>query len=242
MITLKFLSGCFVAALAAQLALWPTAAAAQPAGHGISEAQAEISFREAVDDFISKQVVTNDYSRVRVRLYNLVRVYNPKIGWIAIAEFDGAVVPNKWMPGETQKYYHGIIKIAADKSGMPQAPVINEGQGLWESEAKVANLYKELQEDVGQWKDWVGDRMAPRAPSSTATVVPNVTGPQFPLPVGPPSTKPNTGDPAIRQKYAEMNALKTKCFDRNNPNRQKDCADYQKLYQELTGQIANIPF
>ncbi|MGO3930921.1 hypothetical protein [Rhodopseudomonas pseudopalustris] len=237
MINLRLVPQC-LAAVFALAALWPCSpASAQPANHGISEQQAEVSLREVVADFIAKQkeLATNDFSSPRVRLYNLVRVYNPKIGWITIAEFDGALVSKKWMPGETQKFYHGIIKIAADESGMPQAPVINEGQGLWESESKVADLHKELQEDVGQWSDWSGNPLAPPStPAGTAPVVPKVTapGPQIIPPPVPPS-RSSGGNEAITKKYAELNALNARCRDRNNPNMQKDCAEYQRLYQEM---------
>lgn len=251
MISLRLVSRCFVVALAAQLLLWPCGRlSAQPADHGISQQQAEVSLREVAAEFISqqKQGATNDYSTPRVRLYNLVRVYNRDIGWIFVAEFDGALVPIKWMPGEKQKFYHGIIKIAADKNGMPQAPVINEGQGLWESEAKVSDLYNDLREDVGPMSDWLGNPMAPPPPNPTANTppqAPNVAspGPQLTPPVNPPPTPPSNssggGNDPIKAQYAEIAEWKKKCDDPTNPNRPKDCEKYYELQRKLLGQLGN---
>lgn len=216
-------TGYVVAALLMQLAAWSvTGASAQPADHGISERQSQASLQELIDDFVGKQVVTNDYSKIRYRVYNVTRVYNQKLGWITIAEFDGAIVSDKSDPGEVQKFYHGLIKIVADENGMPQAPVINEGQGYDIMEGRVARLRDEL----------TGVYVPPRSPSQDDSPPAASDGGSVPS-IQQGMRTPSSGDEAIKKKYAELRAIQAKCRDQSNPNRQKDCEEYQRLYREM---------
>lgn len=223
----------FAVALALQGLLLSAGSAvrAQPADHGVSPRQAEQAIRDEINVFIATHP-SDQNSKVRVKISDLVRVYSKDVGWITVAVFDGAVVSDSSMPGQTQKFYHGLLKIISDRNKDVRM-VVNEGAGLDEMEATVATLRKELPETVGGWKEW-GGNPADMPPSDVSGKVPpevNVVPPQ----PGLNSRTPGPGNPALTEKYAEMNALNKKCHDPKNPNIREDCAEYQKMYQEMFG-------
>lgn len=161
-------------------------ASAQPADHGVQPWQAERAIRDFVNVFASQQVMTNDYSKIRVKISQVVPVYNKDVGWIYVAIFEGGVVPIPAGSNETQTYYHGILKIAADKSGVVHEAVVNEGQGLMPMTQKSSILQTDLPDHLGDWASWGGPPSNPGTASPTPTPTPQVTA-------NPPPTPPSSG-------------------------------------------------
>ncbi len=195
---------------------------------GVAPWQAERTFKDFARDFAAHQVVSDSGSKVRMKISEVQRVYNKDVGWIVVAIFEGGVVPDSPISGQTQTYYHGILKLAADKNGEIQPLVVNEGQGLWEMTASSLVLRDELQEKVGGWADW-GGNPADIQPSAEDNAAPPIDNGSGTGPTGPQGSHGPAGDQDIQALNAEMNAAKAKCSQTHDP---ADCDRYYKLYDK----------
>ncbi|MCM2472924.1 hypothetical protein HGO38_05470 [Rhizobium sp. CG5] len=184
------------------LALWmPLLASgsdvrAQPVDHGVQPWQAERAINDFVQVFIANQVLTNDYSRVRVKISQVTAVYNKDLGWIYVAIFEGAVVPDKADPDQMQTAYHGILKVSAEND---MEVIVNEGQGLMEMTTSSALLQQELPEMLGDWASWGGP------PSNPGSQQANQAPPTSPPPPQPGPTGSSSG-PSATKSQAEIRA------------------------------------
>lgn len=129
---------------------------AQPADHGVKAWQAERMIKDFVGVFKTQRGIIEPNNKVRVKISQIKRVYNKDVGWIVIAIFEGAVVPDVYDSKQMQPYYHGILKITADRRGVVQPLVVNEGQGLWKMTQRSAILHDELPQNLGGWVNWGG--------------------------------------------------------------------------------------
>lgn len=222
------------------------AVSAQPAGHGVQLWQAERAIREFVDVFVSNQVLANDYSKVRVKISEVRAVYNKEVGWIYVAIFEGGVVPNVYFPNQTQTYSHGILKVAADKSGVVHEAVVNEGKGLMQSTQKSSILYQQLHERPGDWASWGGSRKPPgtsQAATPKATVPQVAANPVVPTPSNTRSSgaKPTAAQAAIINEYHAAKNERDRARKQNPPpaNIQTLEARYQKAYVAYIDMASN---
>jgi hypothetical protein len=168
-----------VAAMAFGISLLSGAALAQPADHGIKAWQAEQVIKDFVTYFKSKAVITTSNNKVRVKISEVRRVYSKQFGWMVFADFQGAVVPDVYNDKQTQTYYHGMLRISADKNGVMQPMVINEGKGFWKETDTSSALHKRLSLVTGGWADWGGNPAdVVRQPSTPTTG--SVSSPQTP--------------------------------------------------------------
>jgi len=200
---------------------------------GVAPWQAEQVFKDFARDFAAQQVVTSSDSRVRIKISDVRRVYNKDVGWIVVAIFEGGVVPDTASPGQTQTYYHGILKLAADKNGQIQPLVVNEGQGLWKMTALSSQLQIDLPEKVGGWADW-GGNPADIQPAAVENATPDTATGTGPTSSGSQGSSSSGGDQDIQALAAEMNAALVKCKKTGDPD---DCAHYQKLYQAYNARM-----
>lgn len=146
-----------VAAMALGIFLLSGSLVAQPADHGVKAWQAEQVIKDFVVYFKSKAVIGNPDNKVRVKISDVQRVYSKDVGWMVIAVFEGAIVPDTHNDKQTQTYYRGILRISADKKGVMQPMLINEGQGFWKETDTSSALYKRLSLVPGGWADWGGN-------------------------------------------------------------------------------------
>jgi hypothetical protein len=207
--------------------------------HGVQPWRAERAIKDYMNMFIydqrevAQKELPNDQFYVRVKIERLTRVYNKESGWIWIAQFSGAILPRTYDESKEQDFYHGILKIYADKNNDLQV-VTNEGEGLWKMSQRTSILYQDLPEAPGGWKEWGGDpTLIPKRedPSNTDS-----SGKAEPLGPGlglPSQTRSDNANDALRKKYDMLKSLQKRCKDVNNPNIQKDCEEYQKLYQQM---------
>ncbi len=204
---------------------------AQPQSHGVQPWQAERAIKDFVKIFVSQQVITNDYSKVRVRISQVQRIYNKDVGWIVVAIFEGAVVPDVYSQTQTQTVYHRILKIAADKKGVVHEAVVNEGQGLMKSTARTSTLHDELPATLGTWTDWGGSPAATATPNVPAVTPGPSTGTQMPTSHGPRATI----DKQITDLANQTRAAQATCNKTHDP---KDCARYEALYKAYVAKVA----
>lgn len=210
-----------------------------PYDHGVAPWQAERALKDYINRFINaqkefaqKKLPNNQFS-VRIKIEGLTRVYNKETGWIWVAQFSGAILPSVYDEDKEQGYAHGILKIYTDKNKDVQV-VTNEGEGLWKMSQKTSILYQDLPDAPGGWKEWGGNPAdMPPSDDTSEAGSDGKAGPHGPgLGSSSQSSSGNAND-ALRKSYAKLKALQKKCNDPNNPNRQKDCEDYSKLYRQM---------
>jgi hypothetical protein len=223
-----------VAAMAFGVFLLSGSLAAQPADHGIKAWQAEQVIKDYVGYFKSKAVIGNPDNKVRVKISDVRRVYNKDVGWMVVAIFEGAIVPDTHNDKQTQTYYHGVLRISADKKGVMQPMLINEGQGFWKGTTTSSVLYKRLSLEAGGWTDWGGNPadivQRPQTPTTTGSVSPPQTQTRT-------STGTSSSGAASQDKQRVINAYLAakKQYDGAKKNRSmtpKIERNYNNSYQE----------
>ncbi len=231
------------------------------APYGVAPWQAQQAVKDFVQGWVNQQVLTNDYSTVRVKISNLTRVYNPDTGWIVVAQFEGAVVPDTYTEDQEQPYFFGVLRISADADGVVQEAVVNEGQGLMQGTITSAFLHGELPkvEDAGDWTDWGGEPdLAPdpgppltqpgqgmpaageaegSGPFGGGPVVVGGTVSTAP-PDGyappPPPPDPSPAENELARLAEQVKVAQTRCNQTQDP---RDCEEYQRLYQEWAARL-----
>lgn len=204
----------------AMLALWTpllasgSDARAQPAEHGVQPWQAERAINDFIQVFVANQVLTNDYSRVRVKISQVTPVYNKDLGWIYVAIFEGAIVPDNPVPGQMQTAYHGILKVSAEND---MEVIVNEGQGLMEMTTSSALLQQDLPKTLGDWASWGGP---PSNPGSQQAIQPQPSSPPPPQP-GPTGSSsgpsPTKSQAEIMATYTAANTAYQRARTQNPP-------------------------
>lgn len=199
-------------------------ARAQPAGHGVQPWQAERAIKDFIEVFIANQVVTNDYSQVRVKISQVTAVYNKDLGWIYVAIFEGAVVPDVADRDQMQTVYHGILKVSAEND---MEVIVNEGQGLMEMTTSSALLQQDLPKTLGDWASWGGP---PSNPGSQQAIQAQPTSPPPPQPGPGPSgsssgPSPTKSQAEIMAAYTAANTAYQRARSQNPPP-----ADIDQIY------------